>query len=106
MVQFIHRLLATTTLGAVLAFRCWTLRGIPLPASAGFAANLLAAWVVVQFALGVATLLCFVALPLAALHQASALILFTLALWCAFALSAPARRSSWARAALADGGAA
>jgi cytochrome c oxidase assembly protein subunit 15 len=105
-VQLMHRLLATATLGAVLAFR-WTLRGIPLPASARLAANLLAAWVIVQFALGVATLLSFVALPLAALHQASALILFTLALWCAFAWSAPAGPSSWASAtALPDGGAA
>lgn len=101
-VQFMHRLLAMTTLGAVLAFRL-SLRGIALPASSRRATNLLAAWVVVQFALGVATLLSFVALPLAALHQASALILFTLALWCAFALSA-ASPSSWSPAALPDRG--
>jgi cytochrome c oxidase assembly protein subunit 15 len=86
-VQFMHRVLATATLVAVLTLR-WTLVGVPVPASARRAANLLTAWVFVQFSLGVATLLSLVALPLAALHQVSALVLFTLALWCAFALSA------------------
>lgn len=85
-VQFTHRILATATLVAVLTFR-WTLRGVPMPASARRPVNLLTAWVFVQFSLGVATLLSIVALPLAALHQASALIFFTLALWSAFALS-------------------
>lgn len=85
-VQFVHRLLAAVTLISVLALR-WTLAGVPLAPSARRAANWLAAWVIVQFTLGVATLLSFVALPLAALHQVSGLVLLTLALWCAFSLS-------------------
>jgi cytochrome c oxidase assembly protein subunit 15 len=36
---------------------------------------------VTQAGLGIATLLTEVAIPLAALHQAGALVLFTLALW-------------------------
>jgi heme a synthase len=84
-VQFTHRVLAMLTLLAVLALR-WSLRsGHPAPA-ARLAANLLTAWVFVQFALGVATLLSIVALPLAAAHQASAIVLWTLALWTVFEL--------------------
>jgi heme A synthase len=41
----------------------------------------------VQFALGVATLLSIVAVPLAAAHQASAMVLWTLALWTVFTLT-------------------
>lgn len=85
-VQFVHRLLAVVTLLAVLAVRL-SLRGVALAPSVRRAADLLALWTVVQFGLGVATLLSFVALPLAALHQASALVLWTLALWTAFQLS-------------------
>lgn len=90
-VQFMHRVLATATLVVVLILR-WTLVGVPMPASARRPINLLTAWVLVQFSLGVATLLSLVALPLAALHQASALVLFTLALWSAFALSVRGNR--------------
>jgi cytochrome c oxidase assembly protein subunit 15 len=85
-VQFAHRLLAIITLVAVLVFR-WSLRGRPAPSRALIAANLLTGWVFVQFALGVATLLSIVAVPLAALHQASAMVLWTLALWCVFELA-------------------
>lgn len=85
-VQFDHRLLATATVLAIFAFR-WSLRAVPLPSQARRAANMLALWVPVQFLLGVATLLSYVALPLAALHQAGALVLFTLALRCAFVLT-------------------
>ena len=88
-VQFVHRLLATTTLLVIVGFR-WSLVATPLSPRARRAANLLALWVPVQFGLGIATLLSYVALPLAALHQASALVLFTLALWCAFVLSSSA----------------
>jgi cytochrome c oxidase assembly protein subunit 15 len=85
-VQFVHRTLATLTVPAVLTFRWW-LRRRTLTRRALIAADLLAAWVVVQFALGVATLLSIVALPLAALHQASAVVLWTLALWTSFELA-------------------
>ena len=84
-VQFFHRLLASVTLLTIIAFRI-SLRRASLPDSARLATNLLAVWVLVQFGLGVATLLSFVALPLAALHQASAVILWTLALWSSFEL--------------------
>jgi cytochrome c oxidase assembly protein subunit 15 len=105
-VQFIHRILAIATLLAVLLFR-WSLRGLPVPRRGMLTANLLAVWVVVQFALGVATLLSLVALPLATLHQASAVLLWSLALWCGFEFAgatayrralAPTRESSHERA--------
>jgi cytochrome c oxidase assembly protein subunit 15 len=85
-VQFAHRLLATITVLAVVAFR-WSLRGRRATPAVLRAANLLTAWVFVQFALGVATLLSVVAVPLAAAHQASAMILWTLALWTVFELT-------------------
>ncbi len=84
-VQFVHRLLAFLTLTSVLAFRL-TLRGEALSPRARGVANLLALWVLVQFSLGVATLLSFVAVPIASMHQASAVVLFTLALWSLFEL--------------------
>ena len=79
--QFTHRALAIATLLAVLLFR-WSLRGRSASRREILAANLLAVWVVVQFALGVATLLSMVAMPLAVLHQASAVMLWSLALVC------------------------
>jgi cytochrome c oxidase assembly protein subunit 15 len=85
-VQFTHRVLATLTVLAVLVFR-WSLRGRHLDRTARRAASLLTAWVFVQFALGVATLLSIVAVPLAAAHQASAMVLWTLALWTVFTLT-------------------
>jgi heme a synthase len=50
------------------------------------AAKLLVAMVVVQIALGIATLVMVVPLPLAALHQAGAVLTFALALNLAHAL--------------------
>ena len=84
-VQFTHRLLATATLLGVLVFRLF-LRRRTLAPRARLAANLLTVWVIVQYGLGVATLLSFVAIPVAALHQASAVVLWSLALWTAFEL--------------------
>ena len=84
-VQFTHRVLAMLTLLVVLAFR-WSLRSRHLAPTARRAANLLTGWVFVQFALGVATLLSTVAVPLALAHQASAMILWTLALRTMFEL--------------------
>jgi cytochrome c oxidase assembly protein subunit 15 len=85
-VQFTHRVLAMLTVLAVLVLR-WSLRGRHPAAGARRAADLLTAWVFVQFALGVATLLSIVAVPLAAAHQASAIVLWTLALWTVFELT-------------------
>jgi cytochrome c oxidase assembly protein subunit 15 len=61
-----------------------------LPRRAAGAANLLLAMLVVQIALGIATLVLTVPLALAALHQAGAVLLFAAALNLAHALSRPA----------------
>ncbi|MFI4988718.1 MAG: COX15/CtaA family protein [Alphaproteobacteria bacterium] len=84
-VQFEHRLLAMATAALVLLFRL-SLRRLALGPRARLAANLLALMVLVQLALGIATLLLVVPIPLAAWHQAGALLLFTLALWTAHEL--------------------
>ena len=52
----------------------------PLPPRARLAANLLLGMLVIQIALGVSTLLLGVPIPLAAAHQAGALLLFTAAI--------------------------
>lgn len=77
-VQFTHRLLATLTLGLVLGW-CWRLRRAPAGVRAGAAA--VSALVVVQYGLGVLTLVLVMPLALAALHQAGALALWTAAVW-------------------------
>ena len=79
-VQFLHRVLALTT-GAValaLAWRVWAAR---LPGRAGRVAALLAALIVVQIGLGIATLLTVVAIPVAAAHQAGALLVVGALVW-------------------------
>lgn len=79
-VQFNHRLIAW--LLAILVSLFWLKsRSYPLPGSAHLACNLLLAMLIVQISLGIATLLLVVPLPLAAAHQAGAMLLFTAALW-------------------------
>jgi cytochrome c oxidase assembly protein subunit 15 len=82
--QFHHRVLAeATVIAAVLfAWRAWAAAPVR-----GLAAAL-ALVALLQAGLGVVTLLLTVPLPLAALHQAGALVLFTLALKTRFALRA------------------
>lgn len=79
-VQFLHRVLALTTGAAVLvlAGRVWV---AGLPGRAGRVAGLLGGMVVVQIALGVATLLSVVAIPVAAAHQGGALLVVGLLVW-------------------------
>jgi cytochrome c oxidase assembly protein subunit 15 len=81
-VQFDHRLLATVT--ALLAIAVveigWRLTRPGDPLRPGLAA--LAAAVLAQYALGVATLLYAVPIPLAIAHQANAVLLLTAALVC------------------------
>ncbi len=85
MVQFDHRLLAW--LLAILAPWFWLKsRRIALPARARLAVNLLPLLLLLQIALGIATLLLRVPLPLAAAHQAGALLVFTAAVLAAHAL--------------------
>ncbi len=81
-IQFLHRALALVVLLAVaaLARQAWRRGARP-------AAGMLLLALLVQLALGVATLLSGVALPLAAAHQAGAVLLFTAALWNAFGLT-------------------
>jgi len=78
-VQFDHRVLAVLTLAAVLAFAFWAQR-FNLSRGSSAMIGALAAVVLAQFALGVATLLLFVPVWLGALHQAGALVLLTLTL--------------------------
>ena len=72
-VQFDHRVLALITLVAVLLF--WLRRRGRL------SVDLLGGMAVLQVGLGIATLLLVVPVPLAAAHQAGAVVLLTLALW-------------------------
>jgi len=80
-VQFDHRLLATATALAVLAtvFSGWRMRNL-LPARARATLGCMGALVLVQYGLGVAALLSVVAIPLAAAHQASSVLLLASAL--------------------------
>ena len=75
-VQFDHRLLATlTALTALVALGLGLRRGVPARVRARVA--VLAALVAVQYALGVATLLMVVPVPLASAHQANAVLVLT-----------------------------
>lgn len=79
-VQFIHRWLAIATALVVLAL-AWRVRAAALPGRAGRVAGLLALMVLVQVGLGIATLLTVVWIPVAAAHQAGALLVVTLLVW-------------------------
>jgi cytochrome c oxidase assembly protein subunit 15 len=78
-VQFDHRLLAMTTVAAVVAVWSAARPALP-PGRARAALDALLAIAAAQLGLGIATLLLVVPIPLAALHQAGALALFTAAL--------------------------
>lgn len=84
-VQFDHRVLAITTFISVLVL--W-LRGrnTALSGRGARAIHALAMVALVQVALGISTLLLFVPVTLAVIHQAGAQVLFTLALWAAYEL--------------------
>jgi len=84
-VQFDHRLLALLSLAAIVAL--WLAGHRHAPAARGRRAlDALLAMAVLQVALGIATLLLVVPLPLAAAHQAGAVLLFTAALAACHAL--------------------
>lgn len=84
-IQFTHRVLAMTTLAAVIAF--WLVaRRRPLSRRGRLAVNALLAAVLVQVSLGISTLLLVVPVPLAALHQTGGLVLLTMAVWTVFEL--------------------
>jgi cytochrome c oxidase assembly protein subunit 15 len=78
-VQFDHRILAMTTAAAVLLL--WAIgHRAALPRPARFALHALLAVVALQFSLGLSTLLLVVPIPLAAAHQAGAVLLLTAAI--------------------------
>jgi cytochrome c oxidase assembly protein subunit 15 len=85
-VQFDHRLTAYA-LAIAVPLLWWKVRADPaLPARARAGAGVLLALLAAQIALGIATLLLVVPLPLAAAHQAGALLVFAAALNVAHAL--------------------
>jgi cytochrome c oxidase assembly protein subunit 15 len=87
-VQFDHRVLAMAALAAVLVL--WIAgRNAVLPRPAGLALHALLAAAALQFALGVSTLLLVVPIPLAAAHQAGAVLLLTAAIVFRHALRGP-----------------
>jgi cytochrome c oxidase assembly protein subunit 15 len=79
-IQFHHRWAAILT--SLLIIALW-LRARSLPADSGqrSAPSVMALLVIIQVMLGIATLLTVVWIPLAALHQAVALLLFLSAVW-------------------------
>ena len=79
--QFNHRVLAVVTLLAALGLWLWARRR-----GAGALLAPVAAMTLLQFGLGIATLLALVPVWLGALHQAGALVLFSLALWALYRL--------------------
>jgi cytochrome c oxidase assembly protein subunit 15 len=79
-VQFDHRMIAWA-LAILIPVFWYKSRSLPLSGSARLACSLLLIMLVIQISLGISTLLLVVPLPLAAAHQAGALLLFTAALW-------------------------
>jgi cytochrome c oxidase assembly protein subunit 15 len=87
--QFIHRWLAIASV--LLAIGLWLRRGT-LRVSTSKPIGLLAVMAVIQAGLGIATLLLLVPIPLAAAHQAGAVVLWTLVLWSLHATQRPSAR--------------
>ena len=84
-IQFIHRVIGWLLLGAVGAL-WWKTRKVDLRDAQRTALGALALAMLLQFGLGVATLLAMVPIPLAAAHQAGAVVLFAAAINAAHAL--------------------
>jgi cytochrome c oxidase assembly protein subunit 15 len=95
-IQFTHRVIAWVLLALALVL-WWRARGEArdgtLPPGAGGAVGLLLAAIAVQFALGVATLVTMVPVPLGAAHQGGAVVVFAAALYAAHALRGASRLS-------------
>lgn len=92
-VQFDHRMMAWL-LGILIPLFWLRARSQRVTARIARAASLLLAALILQFALGIATLLLVVPVPLAAAHQLGAVLLFAAALNTAHALRAPGRISA------------
>jgi cytochrome c oxidase assembly protein subunit 15 len=78
--QFIHRYLGETV-GTAIVGLWWLSTRTPLPPRARIAAHALGAMALIQIGLGVATLLTYVDVSVAATHQAGALSLLSFAIW-------------------------
>jgi heme a synthase len=87
-VQFVHRVLALVLVIAITLFWARARRLDSVSHAARQAATLLLAMLAIQVTLGVATLLLVVPLPLAAAHQAGAVLLFAAVLNAAHAMRA------------------
>lgn len=79
-VQFNHRLIAWILAFLVPLF-WFKLKKYNLPETTRIACNLFLIMLVIQIGLGISTLLYVVPIPLAALHQGGAVLLFAAALW-------------------------
>jgi len=79
-VQFDHRVLGTSTLG-VISYMFYKSSKVPLPRSARTAALAVFCMGWMQVGLGITTLLLYVPVPVAALHQSGALVTLSTALW-------------------------
>ncbi|HEV8095708.1 MAG TPA: COX15/CtaA family protein, partial [Burkholderiales bacterium] len=86
-VQFVHRSLAWLLLILVPLF-WWRALAMPLGPRQRLACHLLVMTLLLQVGLGIATLLLAVPVPLAAAHQAGAVLLLATSLWAAHALRA------------------
>jgi len=90
-VQFVHRVIAWTLI-AGLPLYGWWIRARGFGVVARRRSNFMLAALALQVGLGIATLLSVVWLPLAAAHQAGAVLLYASALWTADALGTEPRR--------------
>jgi cytochrome c oxidase assembly protein subunit 15 len=81
-VQFVHRMIAWTLI-VLIPILWWRVREPTLTPRARLASNCMLAALALQVALGIATLVSVVALPLAAAHQAGAVLLYGATLWTA-----------------------
>ena len=86
-IQFDHRLLGTTS--ATLVLVVWGVGRKRVEGRALLALNAALTMVLVQFSLGVATLLSVVWVPLASLHQTGAVVLLTILVWLSHELWRP-----------------
>lgn len=98
-VQFDHRVLAVTTFAAVSSLWACSLR-VRRPKPARIALHLLLMTATLQAALGISTLLLLVPIPLAAAHQAGAVLLLTAAIYFRHTLRAAAPMDATAAATI------
>jgi cytochrome c oxidase assembly protein subunit 15 len=98
-VQFDHRILAMTTVASVTLLWLAGIRAA-LPRRAKRALHVLLAVALLQLSLGISTLLLVVPIPLAATHQAGAVLLLTAAIVLRHALRSSAKLDATARATI------